>query len=312
MTRSSHPDLPEGHPPVPPHSDDPQRTGWRDVALWGGAGLVMLMAHAAGAYALSELQPAPPETEGSAPPAIMMELAPEPMAPMVEEAALAPVAEAEEATEEPVEPEQTEAAEPVEEVQPETLPEEVAQAEPEPVEEVEQPEEEPVPDLVEAEKPEVVAPKPVEKPKVAEKPKPKPETLKKVEPKKVEKPKPKKQVAAAPQVDAAEGRTVAANRNSDTSGNPGVSSNRWQAKLQAHLERQKRYLQRRSPGTTGTARVTFSIDPTGNVLSVRAASGDPALTSLAEEMVRRASPVPAPPPALAKSRMQFTVPVRFK
>jgi periplasmic protein TonB len=307
------PDLPEGHPPIPPSSSDPQRTGWRDVALWGGAGLVMLIAHGAGAYALSELQPAP-QADGALPPAIMMELAPEPVAPIAEEAALVPVAEAEEAKEEPVEPEETETAEPVEEVQPETPPQEVAQAEPEPepVEEVQQPEEEPLPDPVEAEKPEVIAPKPVQKPKVEEKPKvEKPKRVEKPEPKRQEKPKPVKK-AAAPQVDAAEAPRVAANRNSDTAGDPGVSSNRWQSKVQAHLERQKRYLQRRSPGVSGTVRVTFSIDSTGNVLSARASSGDSALDGLAEEMVRRASPVPAPPPAIAKGRMSLTVPIRFK
>ncbi|GGA96216.1 hypothetical protein GCM10011491_25760 [Brucella endophytica] len=305
MTRSSHPDLPEGHPPVPPYASDPQRTGWRDVALWGGAGLVMLMAHAAGAYALSELQPAQPETEGSAPPAIMMELAPEPMAPVVEQAALAPVAEAEEATEEPVEPEQAEAAEPVEEVQPETPPEEVAQAEPEPAEEIEQPEEEPVPDVVEAEKPEVIAPKPVEKPKVAEKPRPKPE-----KPKKVEKPKPKKQVAAAPQVDVKEGRKVAANRNSDTAGDVGKDTRKWETKVRTAVNRQNRYLQRRSGGAKGRVAVTFTFDSLGNVLSVRASSGDPVLRSLAEEAVRRASPIPAPPPAV--SRRAISLPFEFK
>lgn len=310
MTRSPRPELPQDHPPVQAHSADLQRTGWRDVALWGGAGIVMLVAHAAGAYAIHHLQP-PVQPDGSPPPAIMMELAPEPIAPAVEEAALVPEVQTEEAPEQPIEPEQAEAVEPVEEVQPETPPEEVAETEP--VEEVEQPEE-PVPDVVEAEKPEVVVPKPVEKPKVAERPKPKrekPKIVEKAEPRKVEKPRPMKK-AAAPQVDARTGPKVAANRNSDTSGSPGVNSNRWQAKVQAHLNRQRRYLERRSPGVKGTVRLTFSIDPSGNVLSARASSGNSALDQLAEEMVRRASPLPAPPAAIAKSRMSLTIPIRFR
>lgn len=305
MTHSSHPDLPEGHPPIPPQSVDPQRMGWRDVALWGGAGLVMLVAHGAGAYALRELQPVT-QTDGAPPAAIMMELAPEPMAPMAEEAPmLVPEAETEEAVEDSTEPE---TAEPVEEVPPETPPQEIAQAEP--VEEV-QPEEEPVPDVVEAEKPEVVVAKPVEKPEVVEKPKPKaekPKRVEKAEPKKQEKPKPKKQ-AAAPQVDAAEGPKVAASRNSDTSGDSGRASEKWQAKVFADIKRQQRYAESRAGGAKGRVPVNFSFDALGNVLSVRA-SGDPALARLAEEMVRRASPIPAPPPAI--TRRAITIPIVFQ
>ncbi|KXF76195.1 hypothetical protein ATN84_14940 [Paramesorhizobium deserti] len=309
MTRSPRPE-PQDHPLIQAHSSDLHRTGWRDVALWGGAGVVMLVAHAAGAYAIHHLQP-PIQPDGSPPPAIMIELAPEPIAPAVEEAALVPEVETEETTEEPIEPEQAEAVEPVEEVQPETPPEEVAEVDP--VEEVEQPEE-PVPDVAEAEKPEVVVPKPVEKPKVAERPKPKqekPKVVKKVEPKQVQKRQPTKR-AAAPQVDAKSGPKVAASRNSDTDGSPGVNSNRWQAKVQAHLNRQRRYLERRSPGIKGTVRLTFSIDASGNVISARGSSGDSALDQLAVEMVRRASPLPAPPPAIAKSRMSLTIPIRFR
>ncbi|RCS23755.1 energy transducer TonB [Phyllobacterium salinisoli] len=312
MSRSPRPDLPKDHPPIQAHSSDLQRTRWRDIALWGGAGAVMLVAHAAGAYAIRHLQPSV-QPDGSPPPAIMMELAPEPIAPAVEEAALVPEAQPEDVTEEAVETEQAEVIEPVEEIQPETAPEEIVREEP--AEEVEKPEE-PVPDVVEAPKPEVVVPK--QKPKVVEKPKPKPKpkqekpkVVEKAEPKKLQKPKPTKQ-AAAPQVDAKNGPKVAASRNSDTAGSPGVNSNRWQAKVQAHLNRQKRYLERRMPGVAGTVRLTFSIDASGNVLSARGSSGNPALDQLAAEMVQRASPVPAPPPAIAKTRMSLTIPIRFK
>ncbi|PYE88736.1 TonB family protein [Phyllobacterium leguminum] len=299
------PELPQGHPPIPPQSPDPQRTGWRDAALWGGAGLVMLIAHGAGAYALRELQPVA-QTDGAAPPAIMMELAPEPMAPIAEEApALVPEEETEEASEEAIEPE-PDVVEPVEELQPETPPQEIAQAEPVP--EIEQPEMEPVPDVVETEKPEVVAPKPVEKPKVIEKPKQeKPKVVEKAKPKKVEKPKPVKKQAAAPQVDATEGAKVAANRNSETAGSSGAESKRWQAKVFAHL---KRYAKRHAPEITGRVFINFSFDSLGNVLSVRASSKDPALDKVVEGIVRRASPIAAPPPAV--TGRAFAVPFEFK
>ncbi|SPU72673.1 TonB protein [Brucella suis] len=56
------------------------------------------------------------------------------------------------------------------------------------------------------------------------------------------------------------------------------------------------------------------IDPSGNVLSARIAvsSGDPAVDQLALEAARRASPVPAPPAAIAKVRMPITMPLLFK
>jgi len=71
----------------------------------------------------------------------------------------------------------------------------------------------------------------------------------------------------------------------------------------AHLERRKRYLSgARSRGEQGTAYVRFRIDDGGNVLSASLArsSGFPALDNEVVEMVRRASPVPAPPPGSTK------------
>ena len=54
-------------------------------------------------------------------------------------------------------------------------------------------------------------------------------------------------------------------------------------------------------------------DASGSVTSARVArsSGSAELDKAALDMVRRASPVPAPPPEIARSRMNISVPVQF-
>lgn len=93
-----------------------------------------------------------------------------------------------------------------------------------------------------------------------------------------------------------------------------VSPAKWQSKALAWLNRHKRYpAAARARKASGAAQVGFSIDPSGRVISARIArsSGDADLDKAAVDMVRRASPVPAPPPEIAKSRMSLTVPVVF-
>ena len=307
-------ELPIDHPPVKGMkngSATEQTSGvWKDALRWLGAGAAVLMAHAAGAYAIHASQPEM-LPDGEPPAAIMMELDPMPQAPEVEEDSVAPMAEAsQEPDKAEVEPEKpVEQAEP-EEVKPEEPveePEEVAEAEP--VEEV-------VPDIIEAPKPEVVLPKVVEKPKVVKKEEPKPEKPK-------QKPKPKEvakktvkaeqtQSAAAPQINAQNSSRVAANTNRQSSASAGVSSAKWESKLYAHLNRKKRAAQRGlGRADKGIVNLTFVIDPAGNVLSARASSGNPQLDHAATEMVKKASPVPAPPPAFAEARKTISVPIKF-
>lgn len=90
--------------------------------------------------------------------------------------------------------------------------------------------------------------------------------------------------------------------------NPGAVAS-WRAQLAAHLNRYKRF----PPGaSTGTASVRFTVGRGGQVLSaaLSGSSGDPALDAEAVGMVRRASPVPAPPDAMAGT-VSLSVPVRF-
>ena len=87
----------------------------------------------------------------------------------------------------------------------------------------------------------------------------------------------------------------------------------WQRSLVAHLDRNKRY-----PATTNRRAteilVTFTLDRSGKVVtaSLMRSSGDAAFDEAALSMVRRADPVPAPPPLVADEGLTFTVPVVFR
>lgn len=296
------------------------RFSGREVALWAGAGAAVLAMHLAVAYAFQAMRPADPE--GGPPPALMIELAPLPVAPATETEAfmpdnvqpeqVEPVEETEEVAEaepEPVEEEiekVVEEAVPVEDVQPE----EVAKAEPvaeqEPLEEV-------IPDVVEVETPEVAVPLPQARPVVEEKPKAEKKPVEKVKEPKKEKKKPAAKPTAVASV-AKPAPTAAAQRQAEAPSSPGVSPARWQSRLHAWLKRHQRYpSESRSKREEGTVQVAFTIDPSGRVTSSRVtrSSGSPALDQAALDMLRRASPVPAPPKEIAKASMPISLPVAF-
>ncbi len=115
-------------------------------------------------------------------------------------------------------------------------------------------------------------------------------------------------------MDADAGARAKANRRGKNAASAGVSTAKWTSKLQSHMARNVRFLQRKSRNAKGLVQVTFVIDPSGNVLSARLAgsSGNSQVDQLALEAARRASPVPAPPAALAKARMPITLPLLFK
>ncbi|MCV0396553.1 MAG: TonB family protein [Rhizobiaceae bacterium] len=126
---------------------------------------------------------------------------------------------------------------------------------------------------------------------------------------------PKRQAAPSPETRKgavqAERADRAAAQQTSRGAASSVSPARWQSRLLAHLERRKRYPDSaRRARKQGTAYVRFSIDANGNVGSVALARSS-GISELDEEvvaMVRRASPVPAPPPGVNRTIM---VPVRF-
>ncbi|PJI38430.1 MAG: energy transducer TonB [Rhizobium sp.] len=296
--------------------------------LWTSAALCVAAVHA-GAVALLLLREPEMVVEDAAPPAaIMIELAPEPVAEVTEEEQIVPdQVDAEEiktASHEPV-PELVEEPppdEPMPQPVPEPPVEEVVEQVPEPVveppplppEPLPEPVEEidPIEQMVMAQLENVAVPIPVMRPPP---PKPVEEKQKKApEKKKVEKPKapppPASEAARKAKVETAQADRTAAKATS-TGGGRNVSPAKWQSRLMSHLERRKRYpSEARSNREEGTVYVRFRIDDGGNVLSVSLSrsSGHSSLDQAVLEMVRRASPVPAPPPGVSKT---ITAPVRF-
>lgn len=86
----------------------------------------------------------------------------------------------------------------------------------------------------------------------------------------------------------------------------------WRSSVAALLERNKRF-PADGRNDRGIAQIAFSIDRKGHVMSSRivTTSGSAALDRAALDMVKRAQPFPPPPPALAGTEVSLTVPVRF-
>lgn len=313
--------LPPEHPPIKTEKADAIRhSRAKDAGRWLGAAALVLVVHGAGAYGLHTMSSATVAAGQETETAIVVEFAPELVAPPPAEQ----IADS-------VQPETT--TEPIDEITPE-VPEPVVEPQPEPA-----PAEEPIPDIVDAEKPEVVVPKPVEpivqpepkpEPVVEHKPKPKPEPVKPAKPKPVKekKPVPDKKLpsknaqkatesrqAVAPLMNGAEGSVAAAPKLGAFNEDIGRASQKWQAKLQSHMARHTKYLKRTMDRSTkGNVKISMLIDASGNVLSARlyAPSGNSTVDKLGVEAANRASPVPAPPPATAKAKQQVIVELSFQ
>lgn len=82
----------------------------------------------------------------------------------------------------------------------------------------------------------------------------------------------------------------------------------------AHLQRFKQYpSSAKAAGEQGTARLSFTLGRSGQVLGSRLAgsSGHPSLDGETLAMIRRAQPFPAMPPELRQASMSFSIPVQF-
>lgn len=288
----------------------------RELALWSGAALIVASIHAGGGWYLHREAPEavlPP----AAPPAVMLDLP-----PMVINADTVPLdtadpvdseaAETPQEVKEEIKPVEQEVAEPVEEV---TEPEPLEATKPEAVEEV-------VPDLTEAPlpevamaipepRPEIEKPKPVVKPVREKKPveKKKPEPVKEAKAEKPEKVE-KKAVANSVAQRKAARAGAATQMAGGSSGSAGssMSPSQWKSRVGAHLMRYRRSINAGRRGG-GDALVRFTFNSGGSILSVALArsSGDKSLDDAAVSMVRRASPIPAPPSTV--TAMFLTVPV---
>lgn len=149
----------------------------------------------------------------------------------------------------------------------------------------------PLPKLAEAPKPKLALPPP--------KPKPKPQPPKPLEP-----PKPVAKPVEAPPAPPAKPTEVAQKPAAPapaSASSPSKAEISWQSRLLSHLGRYKRYPDdARRRGFEGIARVRFSVDGAGKVLSVSLAgtSGSASLDRATLAMIRRAQPLPKPPDEL--------------
>jgi periplasmic protein TonB len=121
-------------------------------------------------------------------------------------------------------------------------------------------------------------------------------------------------VTTAPQVPAAVEGPVAA---APTQGKPSVSNSNaipaWKRQVVGLLERNKRY-PAAAKGAEGTAQLTFSLDRQGRVVASRIlkSSGNSVLDAEALEWVKRAQPFPPPPSDMLKAdKVDLSVPYKF-
>lgn len=290
--------------------------------LWGGAGILSLLAHA-GAAAILTMAPQPPEEEALVAGGVVAEVA------MLGNGAFEAVESGkpdDTITPETIQPEVTE-PEPQEvaEIQPtEVTPEtsEIAPVEPivsQPVEEMIVPSAEveiaavPIPEI----KPEIEPEREI---------KPVPEVKKEKPAKKVERKKPKQKVvrkagedgkarenATRGEVDGSADVKAGAvggqkKGNSTMAGNAAVSN--YPGKVRSKINRAKR---RVSGGDRGSVVVSFTVGAGGQASGVRVArsSGSGALDNAAVEAVMRAAPFAKIPEAAGRSSWAFTVPIVF-
>lgn len=278
--------MPMSVPPAPGLSLPPEMPEGAGLGRWTASLLAVLAVHA-GAAALVLALPAPAPLEPP-PGAVMLELAALPEAPAESQP-----------TETPPGPQQ-EAAEPP--------PPDLVLPEPEPPPE---PVIEPPPPPPEV-KPEVVVPKPPPKvkPPKPEQPKPRPVERKRETPPTPHPP--AEQTTAPPATNAPPSQTAAA-PSAGAAGNPAARRS-WQGTLLAHLERHKRYPRAsQARREQGVSHLRFVMDRQGKVLSCRIErpSGFEALDEETLEMIRRAEPLPPPPPDVGDERIELVVPVQY-
>ncbi|MBI1622227.1 energy transducer TonB [Aquamicrobium zhengzhouense] len=314
------------------------RTSPAHIALWAVAAVAMVTVHAGAAWLVMRERPVVAADDAA--PAIMVEFASMAMSPSAETEQVAPdeidsvEAEKVEAvdTAEAIDEVEPVEAEPVEETA-EVVEPEIVEAEPvetalanmpvdpllaeqvEPVEETE----------VAAVASEVVEPEEIEEvlPEVVPVPQARPERP--VQQAKVEKPKrekpreeprrPRRQEASQQktraQVATAQQAPRAAAPQASAGSGSSMSPARWQSRLMSHLERRKRYpSSAKRARKQGVVQVRFTIDGSGNVGSVALtrSSGVSELDNEVLSLVRRASPVPAPPPGVSRT---IVVPIKF-
>ena len=252
--------------------------GIGDLRRWCLAAAMVVTAHVglAASYALWDSS----EPDGAeASPAVIVELAPMPVAP-TSQLDLAPGPEMVEAQAAPKPPPQTkpEVAEPIEKIE---APAEVTLPLPEPKAAEEKSEQQPDTQKTDA--------KPVEQNVPA--------------PRTTAAPRSEQNTAAQP---------VAPSPGSSAASRAAIA--RWRDLVAARLQQNKRYpANAEAQHEQGVVMLSFSVDRNGRMLSRRIArsSGHSSLDQEVLAMVERAQPLPSFPPAMTQASINLTVPIRF-
>jgi protein TonB len=86
----------------------------------------------------------------------------------------------------------------------------------------------------------------------------------------------------------------------------------WEKQIFDRLAGQRRFPPQ-ARGQSGAARVAFTIDRSGNLISEKLiqSTGTPLLDAEAIAMVKRAQPFPPPPPEVDEDKPKFELPVVF-
>jgi len=266
------------------------------AARWAGAAVCVTALHAGILWML--LTRSPPTAESGEPAgAVLIELAPLPVAPEVQPREVAVGEQQQESVETPPSEETEEPEEPVE---PEPLPE----PEPPPLQPLE------LPKLEEVPKAEAVLPTRIEPPPEEKKEEEKKEEVREP-PKPRKKPPPRRATVkqtSAPRPSQKRSRVTAA-RSAGTASSASIAT--WRGSIMSRLNRHKRHPDGNS---RGTAAVSFTINRSGRVLSVRLtrSSGNPRLDREALALPRRASPLPPPPAGLRGTTFNLSTPVQFR
>ncbi|WP_439493586.1 energy transducer TonB [Bosea sp. (in: a-proteobacteria)] len=282
---------------------------WPALLRWALAAVVVAGAHGVAGWMIVTWQRAE-AAMGAPPAAVMIELAPLPVAPEAPPQEVAPGPELVEAQPEPqpepvlekppepVPPEPVVEPPPPVEPPPEPEPQRVVQPEPE----IRIPELPPLPDAAA-----VLAPPPPARPRIVERKPPPKKVVARAKP--IQPDKPQAERTSAPMAQAQAAPTAAA-PNQGAAADSAASRASWRGTLLAHLNRYKRFPGGANPGTV---QVSFSIDRSGRVVSARlvGGSGDAMLDEEAVAMIRRASPVPPPPEGLGGGTIALSVPVKF-
>lgn len=262
------------------------------VLRWTIAGICVVSIYGGSVYAALNW-PSAADAPVDPPAAVMIELAPLPVAPDTPQQEVAlnvPMEQSQAAT--PSEQEDKPNEEPTPEVKPEVKTEV---------------EIEPLPDKEKAEAVLTQATPPQQEKPVEEKRKPD-------KPKKAQRKPQDRKAKNTPETAApkpADARRAAVNAAAMAGMSSSVSPASWKSMMAAHLNRHKRMP---PGGGRGTATIAFTIDRSGRVVGARLAgsSGDAALDQEALALARRASPVPAPPANLGSGgNILLALPIRF-